>query len=120
MSFYTGRYMFSHGANWNNFPLRLDEWTMADYLRPLGMRVALVGKTHMKGDTEAMARLGLAPESAVGRYLHVPALRLAPHRNLAAIQLWKEFIDRGIHERLQLEPLESIHIRPCKAEVMKC
>ena len=69
MSFYTGRYMFSHGANWNNIPLRVDEWTMGDYLRPLGMRVALVGKTHMTADDAAMARLEVTPESAIGRFV---------------------------------------------------
>ncbi len=69
MSFYTGRYMFSHGANWNNFPLRVDEWTMADYLRPLGMRVALVGKTHMNGDDGALARLGVARDGEIGRFV---------------------------------------------------
>ena len=67
MSFYTGRYMFSHGSNWNNIPLRVDEWTMGDYLRPLGLRVALVGKTHMVPDLEGLARLALEAESAVGR-----------------------------------------------------
>ncbi len=69
MSFYTGRYMFSHGANWNNIPLRVDEWTMGDYLRPLGMRVALVGKTHMTADDAAVARLEVTPESAIGRFV---------------------------------------------------
>ena len=38
MSFYTGRYMFSHGSNWNNVPLNIGEWTMGDYLRPLSLR----------------------------------------------------------------------------------
>ncbi|UUX49802.1 alkaline phosphatase family protein [Nisaea acidiphila] len=66
MSFYTGRFMFSHGAGWNNYPLRVDEWTLGDYLRPLGMRVALAGKTHMKEDTDGMARLGLDPVSEHG------------------------------------------------------
>jgi arylsulfatase A-like enzyme len=66
MSFYTGRYVSSHGATWNNVPLKVGEWTLGDYLRPLGHRVALVGKTHMKADTEGMARLGIDPESIVG------------------------------------------------------
>ena len=52
MSFYTGRYNASHGATYNNFPLRIDEKTIGDYLRPLGYRVALIGKTHMKADEE--------------------------------------------------------------------
>src|SRR5262247_1030830 len=42
MSFYTGRYMFSHGATWNRVPLSLREKTIGDYLRPSGMRVALL------------------------------------------------------------------------------
>jgi arylsulfatase A-like enzyme len=66
MSFYTGRYMFSHGSGWNNYPLRVDEWTLGDYLRPLGLRVALAGKTHMKEDRAGMARLGLDPVSEHG------------------------------------------------------
>jgi arylsulfatase A-like enzyme len=66
MSFYTGRYMFSHGASWNNYPLRIDERTMGDYLRPLGRRVTLVGKTHMAADREGMAKVGLDPVSDLG------------------------------------------------------
>ena len=66
MSFYTGRYVDSHGAAWNNFPLKISELTLGDYLRPLGMRTALVGKTHMAADVEAMARLGIDPASEIG------------------------------------------------------
>ncbi|MGE3064541.1 MAG: alkaline phosphatase family protein [Hyphomicrobiaceae bacterium] len=61
MCFYTGRYNITHGATWNNFPLRVDELTLGDYLRPLGYRVALVGKTHFKPDVESMRRLGIDP-----------------------------------------------------------
>lgn len=66
MSFYTGRYMTSHGATYNNVPLRATELTIGDYLRPLGYRVALVGKTHMKGDEEGLRRLGVDPKSSPG------------------------------------------------------
>jgi arylsulfatase A-like enzyme len=66
MSTYTGRYMQSHGANWNGFPLRVGELTIGDYLRPLGVRTALVGKTHMEADTEGMQRLGIDPDSIIG------------------------------------------------------
>lgn len=66
MSFYTGRYMTSHGATYNNVPLRATELTLGDYLRPLGYRVALVGKTHMKGDEEGLRRLGVDPNSSLG------------------------------------------------------
>ncbi|MEE8303261.1 MAG: sulfatase-like hydrolase/transferase, partial [Candidatus Tectomicrobia bacterium] len=61
MSFYTGRYMFNHGASWNAVPLSVGEWTMGDFLRPLGLRTVLVGKTHMRADDEGMARLDIAP-----------------------------------------------------------
>ncbi len=66
MSFYTGRYVDSHGAAWNNFPLKVGELTLGDYLRPLGMRTALVGKTHMAADVEGLARLGIDPASQIG------------------------------------------------------
>lgn len=66
MSFYTGRYVHSHGAAWNNFPLKVGEMTLGDHLRPLGVDSWLIGKTHMKADAEGMARLGLAPDSVIG------------------------------------------------------
>ena len=66
MSFYTGRYVSSHGAAWNGFPLRVGEMTMGDHLRKLGMDCWLLGKTHMRVDAEGMARLGLSPDSVIG------------------------------------------------------
>jgi len=66
MSFYTGRYAISHGASYNNVPLRIDEKTIGDYLRPQGYRTALVGKTHMRRDDEGMQRLGVDPNSSRG------------------------------------------------------
>ncbi len=66
MSFYTGRYMFSHGSNWNNVPLKVGELTLGDYMRPLGLRTVLVGKTHFMADVAEMARLGLNPASLGG------------------------------------------------------
>lgn len=66
MSFYTGRYVHSHGAAWNNFPLKVGEVTLGDHLRGLGIDSWLVGKTHMQADAEGMARLGLAPDSVIG------------------------------------------------------
>ena len=66
MSFYTGRYMFSHGSTWNNVPLSVGEWTMGDYLRPLGLRTVLVGKTHMAADAAGLKRLQIAPDSNLG------------------------------------------------------
>ena len=66
MSFYTGRYTSSHGAQWNGYPLRVGEHTMGDHLRALGMDAWLIGKTHMKADAKGMARLGLEPDSVIG------------------------------------------------------
>ena len=66
MSFYTGRYVASHGATWNGVPLKVGEMTLGDYLRPLGLRTVLVGKTHMRADVEGMQRLGIDPQSIIG------------------------------------------------------
>ena len=66
MSFYTGRYVQSHGATWNGVPLKVGEMTLGDYLRPLGVEAVLVGKTHMVADQEGMQRLGIDPNSIIG------------------------------------------------------
>ena len=66
MSFYTGRYTSSHGAQWNGYPLRVGEMTMGDHLRKLGMGCYLIGKTHMIADAEGMDRLGLSPDTVIG------------------------------------------------------
>ncbi|MEL7345067.1 MAG: sulfatase-like hydrolase/transferase [Pseudomonadota bacterium] len=67
MSCYTGRYPSSHGAQWNGFPLRVGEWTMGDHLRRAGMACWLLGKTHMKADIAGLERLGIDPDSQIGR-----------------------------------------------------
>ncbi len=69
MSFYTGRYVRSHGSTWNNTPLRVGEMTLGDHLKPLGVSTVLCGKTHMQADVAGMRRLGIDPESAVGRHI---------------------------------------------------
>ena len=66
MSYYTGRYVRSHGATWNGFPLRVGEPTLGDHLRELGVKCSLVGKTHMTPDKDGMQRLGITPESTIG------------------------------------------------------
>ncbi len=66
MSFYTGRYMRSHGSNWNQYPLRVGEPTLGEPSRTLGVRPVLVGKTHMRADTAGMARLGIDPGTDLG------------------------------------------------------
>jgi arylsulfatase A-like enzyme len=66
MSFYTGRYVASHGATWNGVPLKVGEMTLGDYLRPRGVQTVLAGKTHMRADREGMERLGIDPQSIIG------------------------------------------------------
>jgi arylsulfatase A-like enzyme len=57
MSFYTGRYMRSHGSHWNGWPLRVGEPTLGDHLKKIGVRNVLVGKTHMAPDLEGLKML---------------------------------------------------------------
>lgn len=66
MSAYTGRYVSNHGSSSNFAPLRIGERNIGHHLNPLGMRTVLVGKTHIKADTEGMERLGINPESDIG------------------------------------------------------
>ena len=69
MSYYTGRYVSSHGATWNRVPLSAAEHTLGDYLRAAGRTAALAGKTHVLPDTEALARFGIEVESERGALL---------------------------------------------------
>ena len=66
-SFYTGRYMSSHGVMGNEDMTHLDEKMMADYLRPLGYRTAVVGKTHSFKSRSEMAELGIDMNSDLAR-----------------------------------------------------
>jgi arylsulfatase A-like enzyme len=61
MSFYTGRYVSSHGATWNRVPLSAAELTLGDYLHAAGRDLTLSGKTHMIPDARGLARFGLDP-----------------------------------------------------------
>ncbi|MEM8540979.1 MAG: sulfatase-like hydrolase/transferase [Pseudomonadota bacterium] len=58
--------MSSHGATANFVPLRIGERNIGDYLKLLGVRPVLVGKTHMMADREGMLRLGIDPDSQIG------------------------------------------------------
>ena len=69
MSYYTGRYTLSHGATWNFVPLPVGERTLGDYLRPAGVRTAVVGKTHHEPDVDGMKWLGLSPGEGVGKLI---------------------------------------------------
>ena len=66
MSFYTGRYVQSHGATYNGVPLRIGEQTLGDHMRDLGVTTGLIGKTHMAADQGGMKRLGLSRETIEG------------------------------------------------------
>ncbi len=66
-SFYTGRYMSSHGVMGNDDMTRLDEKMVADYLRPLGYRTAVIGKTHSFKNHLAMTELGIDMNSELAR-----------------------------------------------------
>jgi arylsulfatase A-like enzyme len=57
MSFYTGRYVASHGATHNRVPLSVGEVTLGWHLREAGRTLALAGKTHMLPDSHGMRRL---------------------------------------------------------------
>ncbi|MCF2870360.1 sulfatase-like hydrolase/transferase [Octadecabacter sp. G9-8] len=69
MSTYTGRYVRSHGSDYNQVPLRVGEWTLGDHLNKFGARAVLCGKTHMRADVDGMARLGIDPDSPKGRHI---------------------------------------------------
>src|SRR5450432_2010608 len=59
MSFYTGRYVASHGATWNRVPLSVGEITLGDYLARAGRTLSLAGKTHVMPDQSGIARFHL-------------------------------------------------------------
>jgi arylsulfatase A-like enzyme len=98
MSFYTGRYMRSHGANWNGFPLRADEPTLGDHLGELGVRTILVGKTHMAADRDGMRRLGIDPASALG--VHLGECGFEPYER-----------DDGVHPSSRPRPRYDAYLR---------
>ncbi len=70
--FYTGRTIFSNGVTWNRVPLPIGELTIEDYLKPKGIRTAVVGKTHMEADIDGMHRLGLNKETEIGMIISEP------------------------------------------------
>ena len=56
-SFYTGRYLASHGASANADPLKLGELSLGDYLRELKYRTVLVGKSEVRINQDALKRI---------------------------------------------------------------
>lgn len=82
--FYTGRYASTHGSTLNYAPLPLHEKLLGDYLRPLGVRTALVGKSHIVPNIEELNRLNIEPDSEL--YTHLAEGGFEPY-----------FRDDGVH-----------------------
>ncbi|WP_146347910.1 sulfatase-like hydrolase/transferase [Phaeobacter marinintestinus] len=91
MSTYTGRYVSSHGSHSNFGPLRIGEQNIGHHLNPLGVKTVLVGKTHMKADTEGMERLGVDPDGEIG--VHHAQAGFVPYER-----------DDGIHPDTMVRP----------------
>lgn len=66
-SFYTGRYMSSHGVMANKDPLKLGELTLGDYLREANVRTVLIGKSEASPNRNALERLNIEQTSKAGR-----------------------------------------------------
>lgn len=69
MSFYTGRYVSSHGSTHNRVPLSVGEVTLGWHLRESGRTLALAGKTHVLPDAHGMRRLALDGQSDLSTLL---------------------------------------------------
>ena len=67
MSFYSGRYVGSHGSTWNHVPLSACQVTLGDHLARAGRRATLAGKTHVIPDVASLERLGLPRDSRDAR-----------------------------------------------------
>lgn len=91
MSAYTGRYVRSHGSTQNGVPLRVGEPTLGDHLREVGVRCALIGKTHMAADDEGMERLGIDRNSIIG--VHIAECGFEPFER-----------DDGLHPSTAYDP----------------
>jgi len=91
MCAYTGRYMRTHGSTSNGVPLRVGEPTIGDHLREIGVRTAIVGKSHMVADREGMERLGIPPDSVIG--VHVSQCGFEPYER-----------DDGLHPDGRYDP----------------
>ena len=68
-SFYTGRYMSSHGVMANADPLKMGELTLGDYLRAAGMTAVVVGKSEGSPNLAALERFQIDPGSTEGQQL---------------------------------------------------
>lgn len=69
MSYYTGRYVASHGTTWNHVPLPAAQVTLGEMLAAHGRNVTLAGKTHVIPDRAGIHRFGIDPESQMGQLI---------------------------------------------------
>jgi arylsulfatase A-like enzyme len=68
-SFYTGRYMSSHGVMSNTDPLKMGELTLGDYLRAARMTAVVVGKSEGSPNLVALERFQIDTKSTEGQQL---------------------------------------------------
>ena len=69
-SFYTGRYMTSHGVMANDDPIKVDEVTLGDYMRELGCEAHVVGKSEGRPNVEGLSRLNVPLDSEIALNRH--------------------------------------------------
>mgnify|MGYP003310773636 FL=1 len=69
-SFYTGRYMTSHGVMANDDPIKVDEVTLGDYMRDLGCEAHVVGKSEGRPNIEGLSRLNIPLDSEIALNRH--------------------------------------------------
>ncbi len=62
-SFYSGRYLTSHGALANADPLKLGELSLGDYLHELKYRTVLIGKSEVRINQDALERIQIENSS---------------------------------------------------------
>ena len=62
-SFYSGRYLSSHGALANADPLKLGELSLGDYLHELKYRTVLIGKSEVRINQDALERIHIENSS---------------------------------------------------------
>ena len=68
-SFYTGRYVASHGVMANGDPLKIGEMTLGDYLRDIDMQAIVVGKSEGRFNARAAGRMDIDDRSTKAQCL---------------------------------------------------
>ena len=116
-SYYTGRTVFSHGSTWNQVPLPIGELTIGDYLRKSGIRTGVVGKTHMRPDTEGMNRLGISKNTEIGLIVSEPETNDKNFELLEGLDLAEYFITS---KAIKIKGKEELKIEVIKTKGTKC